>query len=449
MSVEIIAIALLVGMFVLATLKPINIGLLGLVGTLVVGNLLLGMSDEELLENFPVKIVLTIIGVTYFFGMAGANGTIDLLVSWAIRLAGRRTSAVPWMIFAFASILTLLGTFSPAAVALFAPAAMGYARRVGYSPVAMCAIVICGAHAGAFSPISVSGVLVHSIAADNGITIDKWSLFGANYLLNLAFAIGTVAVCAALRRRGRGDAPVEPRGADLGSPDVSGRGTPAGGTGGTGGASGTGGATAVATRPTTQAAVTVEQRVTLGLIVVLLLSVLVLEVPISLASITVGVLLSFWRLPHQKEAIAAISWPTVLLVGGMVTYMGVLQEIGAVDQLSSAAIAVGSPILVALLLSFAMGITSAFASSTALLAALIPLALPVIDSGISATGIAIALAFSATAVDVSPFSTNGALMLASAAESERARLFRSLIIYTAVIVVLAPVVAWLAFVVLG
>nr|WP_305793896.1 hypothetical protein [Rhodococcus jostii] len=57
--------------------------------------------------------------------------------------------------------------------------------------------------------------------------------------------------------------------------------------------------------------------------------------------------------------------------------------------------------------------TSAFASSTALLTAVIPLALPLLETGaLPVVGVVAALAISATVVDVSPFSTNGALVLA-------------------------------------
>ena len=51
-------------------------------------------------------------------------------------------------------------------------------------------------------------------------------------------------------------------------------------------------------------------------------------------------------------------------------------------------------------------------------------------------------------VDVSPFSTNGALVLANAPESvDKDRFFRQLVAYGALVVALAPVVLWLVFVV--
>jgi hypothetical protein len=54
-----------------------------------------------------------------------------------------------------AAARTALGTFSPAAVALLAPAAIGFAYESRIHPVLMGAFMINGAYAGGFSPLSV------------------------------------------------------------------------------------------------------------------------------------------------------------------------------------------------------------------------------------------------------------------------------------------------------
>jgi hypothetical protein len=56
---------------------------------------------------------------------------------------------------------------------------------------------------------------------------------------------------------------------------------------------------------------------------------------------------------------------------------------------------------------------------------------------------------SSTIVDVSPFSTNGALVLASAQGVDRDVFFRKLLAYGALATVTAPIVVWLVFVVIG
>ncbi len=66
-----------------------------------------------------------------------------------------------------------------------------------------------------------------------------------------------------------------------------------------------------------------------------------------------------------------------------------------------------------------------------------------------------ALAVSATVVDVSPFSTNGALVLAAAPDVDRERFFRQLmayggiVTYGGIVVAAVPAVVWLVMVVPG
>lgn len=452
-SIEILPLIALVAMFVIATFFPINIGILGFIGAFVVGYFALGFDDKEILNEFPSSIVLTIVGVTYFFGMAKRNGTIDLLVNSCIRAVHGRVTVVPWVFFFVASVLTALGTFSPAAVALIVPAAMAFAARTGMSPLVMGIMVINGAHAGAFSPISVSGVLVRDIVESNGLALNPWTLFFASYGINLLLSVLTVVGYAGLARmKGFEYTATGSNNPAPGSGPVGG--TPVKTSVPTGGGSSAGGSTQVLTRPTTTtlvdapAPVTFVQKLTLFLIGALLVLVLVLHLPISFIAIGAGAVLAFTDLKKQNEAIADISWSTVLLVAGMVTYISILQEVGTIDHLAEMAITIGAPIIVAIVLCYVIGITSAFASSTALLAAVIPLAMPLLGTGaLPVVGVVAALAISATVVDVSPFSTNGALVLANAQNIERPRFYRQLLLNAGIVVAIAPALCWLILVV--
>ena len=61
-----------------------------------------------------------------------------------------------------------------------------------------------------------------------------------------------------------------------------------------------------------------------------------------------------------------------------------------------------------------------------------------------------ALAVSSTIVDVSPFSTNGALVLANAPEDvDKDRFYKQILAYSGIVVVAGPAIAWLAMVVPG
>ncbi|MDV7084052.1 SLC13 family permease [Rhodococcus sp. IEGM 248] len=456
-SIEILPLIALVAMFVIATFFPINIGILGFIGAFVVGAFILGYDDKEILAEFPSSIVLTIIGVTYFFGMAKKNGTIDLLVNACIRGVRGRVTIVPWVFFFCASVLTALGTFSPAAVALISPAAMSFAARTRMSPLVMGIMTINGAHAGAFSPISVSGVLVRDIVESSGLTIAPWTLFFASYGINLLLSVLTVVGYAVLARVRNLEFTATGSSAGIDADGVgSALRTPTAGPGGipAGGSSGGGGTQVLIRTPRTEVGtdhdvqpVTGVQKLTLVLIAAVLVLVLVLHMPISFVAIAAGAILAFTDLSKQSEAIAGISWSTVLLVAGMVTYISLMEEIGTIDHLAEMAITIGAPLLVAVVLCYVIGVTSAFASSTALLTAVIPLALPLLQTGaLPVVGVVAALAISATVVDVSPFSTNGALVLANAQNIERPRFYRQLLLNAGIVVAIAPALCWLVLV---
>ena len=107
------------------------------------------------------------------------------------------------------------------------------------------------------------------------------------------------------------------------------------------------------------------------------------------------------------------------------------------------ALALGAPLLIALVLCYVIGVGSAFASSTALLTAFIPMAGPLLaTSSLSASGTVAALAIAATVVDVSPFSTDGALVVANARDNDRQRVYRQLMMYAGGVVLVAPALAW-------
>lgn len=189
---------------------------------------------------------------------------------------------------------------------------------------------------------------------------------------------------------------------------------------------------------------------TLSLIAVMVIGAVGFELPIGFLGLTCGLVLAFTSMRHSDTFVSGISWSTVLLVSGMIVYISLLTKAGVIDSLSTMAVSIGVPLLVAVVLCYVIGISSAFASSTALLTAFIPLSIPLLEqSELSATAVMAALAISATIVDVSPFSTNGALIIANAKGSAARTIWRDLIIYGAIVVLLAPLLTWLLLVVSG
>ena len=152
----------------------------------------------------------------------------------------------------------------------------------------------------------------------------------------------------------------------------------------------------------------------------------------------------------QKRAMAQVAWPEIMLITGVSTYVAVLEHMGTIDYVGDSVAGMASPMLAALMLFFIGAVVSAFASSTAVLGSLIPLAVPFLQAGtgVGAIGFIAGMAVASTIVDVSPFSTNGALVLANARGIDRQAFFRQLLTYGALVTLIAPVILWLIFVVL-
>lgn len=467
MSAPVLSIIILAVMFLLATVLPLNMGALAFVGAFLLGSVVLGMSTNDILANFPGGLFLTIVGVTYLFAIAQNNGTIDLLVRGAVRLVGSKVALIPWVMFAITAVITAVGALSPAAVAIIAPIALSFAAKHKINPLMMGMMVIHGAQAGGFSPIAVYGVTVNSIIARTELDANPMAIFLASFLFNLAIALvlfvvlgggkplstpgGRLVEQAAEKRLsvsvGARAAGVTLQGSGS---DISAAGVSAKGTSGSGTSSAAGPAPAGAP-PASGARASMPQLITiLGLIALAVIS-LGFKVDVGFVSITIAIVLALVSPAAQKGAVNKISWSTVLLICGMLTFVGVLEEAGTIAFVSGGVADLGMPLLAALLICYIGALVSAFASSTAILAALIPLAVPFLATGeVGAVGVIAALAVASTIVDVSPFSTNGALVLANAPEDvDKDRFYKQILAYSGIVVAVGPAVAWLVMVVPG
>ena len=129
----------------------------------------------------------------------------------------------------------------------------------------------------------------------------------------------------------------------------------------------------------------------------------------------------------------------------------ILELAGSPEFVGKWAAGLGAAALGALVLCYVGGVVSAFASSTALLPVIIPIGLPLIaEGGLSAGLFVAALAVSSTIVDVSPFSTNGALMLANKPDTiSEPVYYKQILGYSVIVVVVGPLLVWAGLVLPG
>lgn len=444
MTLSLIAFLVLVAAFAVGSLTSISAGLLALVAAFGVGSLVAGLPLADVIGEFPAGLFLILVGATLLFGIVRETGTIDLMAYWAERLAGGRRLLVPVLMFALTALLAAAGAFTPAAIAIVAPVALALGSRFGISSLAMGLVVIQGANAGAFSPVNPFGVIANDMLDQAGAGgAATLRLFLSVFLFNAVLAVIAYAVVQSIVERiNRRSHDATPTGDAAGPPADSGL-DPAGGT-----------ATTVAERTTVSEATRVQATpmrilplVGMGALLVL---TTVLGIDVGVATLVVAVVLIIVRPSVQKPVIEAMPWSAILLVTGIVTYVGMLEAIGALDDLQEGIAGLGNPSLAALAVSYVIGVVSAFASTTGTLTVIGPVVAPIAaDPTLSAVGVVTAIGISSSVVDTSPMSTSGALLMATAPPRLERMFFRALLVWAIAMIVVVPMITWLLFVQLG
>jgi di/tricarboxylate transporter len=398
-----------------ATLRPVNVGAIALVGTFAVGTFVAGENITTLYSGFPVDLFVLLFGVTYLFGIASVNGTIQWVVSRVAAILGGKAAFVPWAMFLVTAIATSAGAPGPAATAMMAPVLLGLSKKYDINSRLAGLMVAHGSCAGNFSPINPLGAIVNGTVARSGLSGHPIAVFAANFIYNVMLGLVIYVSFGGAELLRRRPGPESALTANV--PDAS-------------------------------KEVNLVQLVTLVCIVLAAVGALVFRLDLGMLAVSAAVVLHLLFPSTSEGASSKIGWPTILLICGVVTYMALLQRIGALKLVGDSF--VSTPLLGVLLICFVAAITSVFAASPGVLGVVIPLSIPLLSTGaVSVTAVVIALAISATVVDASPFSAVGALVLANCPEPDRQQMFRVLFWWGMAMALSAPLATWLFVVLIG
>lgn len=431
--IEVIALVVLVAVFAVSAIRGVHMGALAFVAALLVGVIVVGEPLDDVLGGFPVDALLILLGITYLFGIARTVGAVDWLVDRSVRLIGDRVALIPWAMLLVGTLVACLGT-SHAAFTIV-PIAMSLAHKHRIHSTMMGIFMSSAIVGGALAPTSIVGITVMTVASTADIAYNPALMFGLSIGINLLvstvafFMFGgreLIARSRAAKAAAADDAPL-----------------------------GSGGGTAVQTLVDTEAPVLtrygVLTLVAIPVLIVGFVAVTMLDIDLNLGAValTLAVLLAFVDPKVGKQALGKIDWNTILLLGGIITYVGVLTRLGAIDQLGEVARSVSIPLVAAFVMCVIAALVSAFASTIGIIGALIPLAVPLLvpGGGLEMTGFIYALAISASLVDCAPFGTTGATIVASGHEDDRPRLYRHLATWGLSMVIIGPAVTLLLFVV--
>ena len=387
----------------------LNVGLVAIAFAWLIG-LLAGVDASQVMAGFPSNLFLTLLGVTFLFSHAEVNGTLARLAATVLRLARGNSAAVVILFFLFTAAISTFGAGAVPTVALAAPLAMGAASRSRIPAFLMAVIIGNGANAGNLSPISPVGVIAGKILERSGLGGHAWQIYMNHLLAHLILSAIVLAILGGARiwRETTPDA------AQTGS---------------------------LAWNRT--------HILTLGLIACLIGGVLVFQVPVGLAALTAGVILTVMRTAKESEVLARMPWGVMIMVCGMSVLVAMLERTGGLDLFSIWIARFSTPSSITAVVAFVSGIVSAYSSTSGVV---LPAFLPMVPKLVQQMGggdpfaIVSSINLGSHLVDVSPLSTLGAMCIAAAGpEVDRQILFRQLMLWGLSMSVVGAIASYLLF----
>lgn len=393
---ELLSLAALAAVVGLSCFSKVNPGLLSLGLAWALGYYGAHLSIDQIAAGFPTYMFIVLVGVTYLFGLAKHNGTLEKLAQAALHMVRGKPLAVPFLFFLLAAILSAVGASNIGAVALLAPVAMAIAWETGIGAFFMTIAIVCGANAGTFSPFALTGIIANGLIAKLGVNMDPWTqVFLPNLLAQtfLAFLCYILFYWEVNRGKHR-----------IRSKEIT------------------------ITFSTTSWSI--HQKFTLATIVILIIGTVFLKMDIGFLSIILACGLTLLHPPDGREALRQIPWDIILMVCGVNMLIGVLEMLGGLGLLTDTLAKISTPYTITAVIAFITGAISAFSSSSGVvLPTFIPMVPDLIQKigGGSLTAIISSINVGAHLVDISPLSSLGALCVASAIHEDKEKLFRHLL----------------------
>ena len=439
--VSILALVILVG--ISCVNEDLNVGFLGIAFGIIVGGVFAGTPASKVMNAFPLSLFMILVGVTFLFGMAQTNGTMEKLTAYSIRACKGNTALVPIIIYILATFITTIGPGNIAGCALMAPVAMAIASKVKMPAFLMTLLVVGACNGAAFSPFAPTGIISNGIIAkcapELGIPADYLNTLAWKIHFNSTIAQGFVNIGGFFVMGGLKWIR-EQKGAALDIDELAPKPEP----------------------------FNAAQKTTLLLVAILIILVVVPGLPgvkgtlpkyitnmlsnVGSISFVLSIILMLTGYGDSKAAVKVMPWSVIMMVCGVSVLIDVMDKAGCLNFLVEVMASVAGPTTICFWTAFVPAVISAYSSSSGVV---MPMFLPMTPGLVELTGgdpIAIisAIDVGSHLVDTSPLSTLGALCIASAGEEEdKGVLFRKLLIWGLSMSIVSGIVCYVFFGLLG
>jgi hypothetical protein len=267
-------------------------------------------------------------------------------------------------------------------------------------------LIILGSIAGGLSPLAPNGIVALELARTTGVGNLGFQIYFNNVLTITLFSVCVFIFLGGLKLRGN-KVEIEKAGA-----------------------------------------LSKDQILTLIAIFVLISWVMIGKVNVGFAAFTLSAVLFLITQSDQNKAISNVPWSTILLICGTAVLIRVADTVGGVRLLTTFLASLMNERTAVPILALLSGVMSIFSSAVGVvMPTLIPTTVALSDklgNVVSPAILTITIAVASHIVTLSPFSTMGALALASSPESiDKKKLFKDLFLISFVALAFISVLLWL------
>lgn len=378
--VSIASLIILVITIVIGFVKKINMGVLALGFSFILGYL--GkISASSIIKGFNSSLFLMLVGVSILFGIAQHNGTLNLIVKKLIRLSGKRAWLIPILMYFVIYFIAFLGAGTITGFALAALFGIPMAKELDADPFLLTTMGQLGSIGGGIVPWAPTGIIGLELAKNANITGNLANTMVLNTFLATAFG----AIISYIFLKG-----YKLKAKELNSEVLK---------------------------------FNKNQKITLVGILCMVIGVAVFKMNIGLLSIFISIILILLKVGTEKEALGSVPWNTILLISGMGILMSLIVKLGGIKLLADILSLFMNEKTVAGILALSSGILSLFSSTSGVV---MPTMIPTIPLIVETLGIAgvvpSALLLSAvingsSPSGMSPLSTGEAFVMATLSEN--------------------------------
>ncbi|MDF9773166.1 hypothetical protein [Pseudomonas baetica] len=180
----------------------INTGLLAIVFAYLLSVSTAGTSLNDLISLWPSKLFLIIFGVTFFFGFAIANGTLEQIANRVVYATRNRPAAIPFALYGLVMLVSGVGPGHYAVFVFLSPLVMAIASKTGMSRLLGAVIVVCGGMATTFGSISLGGRVTQGILEQMGFDTPTAQIYTHQLLVDSLIVQTIIFVAAYLLLQG-------------------------------------------------------------------------------------------------------------------------------------------------------------------------------------------------------------------------------------------------------